>query len=144
MRPLADIHEVLQHDLLEIKKQCQTLRQEIAEFANILLTSPAEMLKLRLEAMLLQIMIQAHNLSEQHHGKGYVFVMMSDGGLVIRWAEKEYSAEDKEDFKSRGYHIVSPETVAKATEVLSEKVNSGQLAEAVGWINRYEPFLANN
>ena len=144
MRPLTGIHELLQHDLLEISKRCQTLRQDIAYFANIVSILPAEMVKVRLYSMACQIMIQAQNLSEQHHGNGCVFIVMDNMAFVTYWAEEEYSAEDKEDFKRRGYHIVSPETIAEVAEVLSEKVDFGQLAEAVGWINRYEPFLLLN
>jgi len=138
------IHEVLQHDLLEISKRCQTLQQEITEFANIVSKLPAAMVRLRLKTMARQIMIQAMNLSEQHHGDGYVFVMIGHRVLGIHWAKKEYSAKTKEDLRRQGYLITSAETMEKVAEELSEKVDSGELAEAVDWINRYEPFLENH
>ena len=144
MKPPADIHEVLQLDLLEINKRCQTLRQDIAEFGNIVSILPAQMVKLRLMATTCHVMIQAHNLYKQHNGNGHVFIMMSNVGFGIYWAEEEYSAEDKEYFKRRGYLIISPETIVKVVEELSAKVDSGQLVESVWWINLYEPFLGNN
>lgn len=142
--PLDNIHNVLRDDLLGISKQCESLRKDIAQFVSIVSTLPAEMVKLRLTTMTYHIMTEAQKLSKQHHGKGYVFIMISNIAFGIHWAEKEYSAEDKEDFRRRGYLIVSPEAMAKAAEQLSEKVDSGQLTEAVIWLNRYELFIIND
>jgi len=144
MKLLDDMYQVLHHDLLEINRQCEGLRQDIVEFVTIVSTLPAQMVKLRLTVMTYNIVIQVRNLLKQHHGNGYVFVMMNDTGLGIYWVEKEYSAEDKENFKRHGYLITSPEAMGKVAEQLSEKVDSGELAEAVDWLKRYEPFLRND
>lgn len=142
--PLDNIHNVLRDDLLGISKQCESLRKDIAQFVSIVSTLPAEMVKLRLMTMTLHIMTQAQNLSKQHPGMGYVFIMAGKVSFGIYWVEKEYSAEDKEDFRRRGYLIVSPEAMAEVAKQLSERVDSGQLTEAVNWLNRYEPFLKND
>lgn len=142
--PLDNIHNVLRDDLLGISKQCESLWKDIAQFVSIVSTLPAGMVKLRLTTMTYHIMTEAQKLSKQHHGKGYVFIMINNIAFGIHWVEKEYSAEDKEDFRRRGYLIVSPEAMAKVAEQLSEKVDSGQLTEAVIWLNQYELFIIND
>jgi len=132
------IQEVLHHSLLEINNHCQGLRQELAEFTNSVSTLPAAMVKSRLSAMSLQIKTQILRQEE----KGVVFVMMTDTVLSVQWAEKELSIKDKEDLKMGGYLTLSPEEITKIVEHLADKIDSGQSAEAVEWINRYEPFLA--
>jgi len=141
VKPMYDIHEVLRHSLLEINNRCHSLRQDIAAFVNIVSTLPAEMVKVRLSAMVSQIMMQTSRLHNRQNEKGVVFVMMSHMVLSVHWTEKEFSIEAKEDFKRRGYLIISPEGIAKVVEHLSDGIDSGQYAEAVEWINRYEPSL---
>jgi len=132
------IQEELRRSLLEINNQCQSLRQDIAAFVNSVSTLPAAMVKARLSAMSLQINTQILRQEE----KGVVFVMMTDTVLSVQWAEKELSIKDKEDLKMGGYLTLSPEEITKIVEHLADKIDSGQSAEAVEWINRYEPFLA--
>jgi hypothetical protein len=85
--------------------------------------------------------MQTSSLHNSHEGEGVIFVMMTDMDLSVHWAEKELSVKGKENLKMRGYLILSPEEVVKAIEHLAEKIDSGQLAEAVEWINRYETSL---
>ena len=132
------IQEVLHHSLLEINNQCQSLRQDIAVFVNSVSTLPAAMVKARLSAMSLQIKTQILRNEE----KGVVFVMMTDTVLSVQWAERGLSIKDKENLKMGGYLALSPEEITKVIEYLAERIDSGQLAEAVEWINQYEPFLA--
>lgn len=138
MNSMNGIQEVLRHSLLEINNQCQSLRQGIAVFVNSVSTLPAAMVKERLSAMFLQIKTQILRNEE----KGVVFVMMSDTVLSVQWAEKELSIKGKEDLKREGYLTLSPEVITKMMEYLADRIDSGQLAEAVEWINQYEPFLA--
>ena len=141
MKPMYDIHEVLRHSLLEINNRCHSLRQDIAAFVNIVSTLPASMMKVRLSVMSLQITMQTSRLHNGHDEKGVVFVMMTDTLLSIHWTEKELSIKAKEDFKRRGHLILSQEEIAKVVEHLAGGIDSGQCAEAVEWINRYEPSL---
>lgn len=142
MKPMNGIHEVLHHSLREINNQCRSLRQDLAEFVNIASTSPATMMKVRLSLMSLQITMQASSLHNSHEWEGIVFVMMSDTDLNVHWAEKELSIKGKEYLKTRGYLILSPEEIVKMIDCLSGGIDSGQSAEAVEWLNRYESSLA--
>ncbi len=142
MKSMNGIQEVLCRSLLDINNQCQDLRQDIADFVNIVSTEPAAMMKVRLSLMSLQITMQASSLHNSHEWEGIVFVMMSDTGLSVYWAEKELSIKGKEDLKTRGYLILSPEEIVKKIDYLANRIDSGQLVEAVEWINQYEPFLA--
>ena len=138
MNSMNGIQEELRRSLLEINNQCQSLRQDIAAFVNSVSTLPAAMVKARLSAMSLQINTQILRNEE----KGVVFVMMTDTVLSVQWAEKELSIKDKEDLKIGGYLTLSPEEITKIVEHLADRIDSGQSAEAVEWINQYEPFLA--
>ena len=143
MNSMDDIYRMLCHSLLEIDSQCQGLRQGIAVFVNSVSTSPAAMIKTRLYAMSLQISMQISGLHNSHDEKGIVYVMMTDTVLGVYWADKEFSIEAvKEDLKKKGYLILSLEEIAKVIEHLADRIDSGQPAEAVEWINQYEPFLA--
>ncbi len=141
MNSKNSIQEVLYHSLMEINNQCQSLRQDIAEFVNSVSTLPAVMIKTRLSAMSIRIKTQASQLLYSHDWKGIVYVMMSDTLLGIYWAENEFPIENKEDLKRKGYWILSPEEIVKMVEQLLDKVDSGQCAEAVEWINRHETSL---
>jgi len=132
---------MLCHSLREIDNQCQDLRQDMAVFVNSVSTSPAAMVKVRLSVMSLQITMQASHLHNSHKEEGIVFVMMSDMGLSVHWSEKELSTKSKENLKMRGYLILSPEEIVKMIDHLSDRIDSGQCAEAVEWINRYETSL---
>lgn len=138
MNSMNGIQKELRRSLLEINNQCQSLRQDIAAFVNSVSTLPAAMVKARLSAMSLQIKTQILRQEE----KGVVFVMMTDTVLSVQWAEKELSIKDKEDLKMGGYLTLSPEEITKIVEHLADRIDSGQSAEAVEWINQYEPFLA--
>ncbi len=143
MNSMNGINEVLRHNLLEINNQCQSLRQDIAEFVNIMSTLPAEMVKTRLSAMSILIEMQTSRLHDRHGEEGVVYFMMTDTLLSAQWAGKEFSIEKaKETLGREGYRILSPEEIVKMVEQLLDKVDSGQFAEAVEWINQYEPFLA--
>ncbi len=143
MKPMYGIHEVLRHSLLEINNQCQGLRQDLAAFVNSVSTLPAAMVKVRLSVMSLQISMLTSRLHNMHDEKGVVFVMMTDTVLSVQWAEKEFSIEKaKENLRMAGYLTLSPEEITKVVEHLSDGIDSGQFAEAVEWINQYEPFLA--
>ena len=141
MKPMNGIHEVLRNSLLEINNRCQSLRQDIAAFVNIVSTEPAAMVKIRLSVMSIQITMQASGVHNSHEGKGIVFAMVSDTDLNVHWAEKELSIKSKENLKMRGYLILSPEEIVKMIDHLSDGIDSGQCAEAVEWINRYEASL---
>jgi len=132
------IQEELRRSLLEINNQCQGLRQDIAAFVNCVSTLPVAMVKERLSAMSLQIKTQILRNEE----KGVVFVMMSHTVLSVQWAENELSIEAKENLKMGGYLTLSPEEITKVMEYLADRIDSGRSAEAVEWINQYEPFLA--
>lgn len=142
MKPMNGIHDVLRNSLLEINNRCQSLRQDIAAFVNIVSTEPAAMVKIRLSVMSIQITMQASGVHNSHDWKGVVFVMMTDTDLSVHWAEKELSVKSKENLKMRGYLILSPEEIVKMIDHLSDGIDSGRCAEAVEWINQYEPFLA--
>lgn len=144
MNSMNGIQEVLRHNLLDINNQCQGLRQDIAVFVNSVSTTPAAMIKTRLSAMSIRIMMQASHLHNIHDWKGVVFVMMSDMILRIQWAEKEFPIEVKENSKRNGYPILSTEEIVTIVEHLADKIDSGQWAEAVEWINRYETFTLLN
>ncbi len=144
MKKLDDICEVLRHNLLEISSQCENLRQSIEDFATTVLTSPATMVKIRLGVITVQILRRVCSLLIEHNGKGYVFLMKSDALLSVRWAEKEFPLKDKDGFRKRGHLILSPKEITELTNKLAEKVDSGQFAQAVDWINRYEPSFTNN
>ena len=142
MKSMNGIQEVLRRSLLDINNQCQGLRQDITEFVNNVLTSPAAMVKIRLSVISIQITMQASNLYNSHDMEGIVFAMLSDTDLSVHWSEKKLSIKGKENLKMRGYLILSLEEIAKVIEHLANRIDSGQLAEAVEWINQYEPFLA--
>jgi len=144
VKKLDDICEVLRHNLLEIRSQCENLVQSIEEFAATVSTYPATMVKVRLGLITVQILGRACSLLIEHNGKGCVFLMKSDALLSVRWAEKEFPPESKDNFRKRGSLILSPEEIADLTNKLAEKVNSGQFAQAVDWINRYEPSVTND
>ena len=141
MKPLDEVYEVLHQVLLETNRQWEAMRHDMNEFISIVSKLPAEMVKLRLTAMTFHILTRARSLRKQHNDRGYVFIMMSNIIIGIYWAENEYSAEDKEHFRRRGYLIISPEAMGTVIERFIDQVDSGQLAEAVDWVNRYEPFL---
>ncbi len=141
MKPMHSIYEVLHHSLLEINNRCQDLRQDMAVFVNSVSTLPAAMVKVRLSVMSLQTTMQASRLHNSHEEKGVVFVMMSDTGLSVHWSEKELSLKGKENLKMRGYLILSLEEIVKMIDHLSDGIDSGQCAQAVEWINRYETSL---
>ncbi len=141
MKSMNGIQEVLHHSLLEINNQCQSLRQDIAEFVHSVSTVPAAMVKIRLSLMSISISMLTSHLHNKHDGKGVEFVMMTDTVLSVQWAEKELSIEDKENYKVAGYLTLSLEEITKLVEHLVDGIDSGQSAEAVEWINRYEPFL---
>ncbi len=135
------IYEMLCHSLREIDNQYQGLRQGMAVFVNSVSTLPASMVKIRLSVMSINISMLTSHLHNEHDGKGVEFVMMTDTVLSVQWAEKELSIEDKKNFKIAGYLTLSLEEIAKVIEHLADRIDSGQSAEAVEWINRYEPFL---
>ncbi|MFC2040682.1 hypothetical protein ACFLTW_05930 [Chloroflexota bacterium] len=141
MNSMNGIQEVLCHSLLEINNQCQGLRKDIAEFVNNVSILPAAMVNIRLSVMSINISMLISQLYNSHDGKGVVYAMMSDALLRIYWAENEFPIEIKEDSKRKGYLILSPEEIAKMVEQLADGIDSGQFAEAVEWINQYEPSL---
>lgn len=141
MKPLDEVYEVLHQVLLETNRQWEAMRHDMNEFISIVSKLPAAMVKVRLTTIACQIMIQTSFLRKQHGEKGYVFVMVSSIVLGVHWAEKEYSTEDKNWFKSRGSLIVSPETICIVVEHFIDQIDSGQWAKAVEWINRYEPSV---
>jgi hypothetical protein len=144
VKKLDDICEVLRHNLLEISSQCENLRQSIEEFAATVSTYPATMVKVRLGLMNIQVLARVYSLLKEHNRKGYVFLMKSNILLGVHWAEKEFSLNAKDGFRKRGSLILSPEEITELTNKLAEKVDSGQFAQAVDWINRYEPSVINN
>lgn len=91
-----------------------------------------------------QIRRQRDYIIKKHNGKGYVCIMQSNILLGVHWAEKELPSEHKDNFRKRGRLILSPEEITELTNKLAEKVDSGQFAQAVDWINRYEPSVSNN
>ncbi|MFC2004824.1 hypothetical protein ACFLUY_01225 [Chloroflexota bacterium] len=136
--------EVLRRSLLEINNRCQSLRQDIEEFVNSVLTLPAAMIKIRLQTMSIRITMQTSRLHNMHDGKGIVFVIMSNTVLSVQWAENELSIEGKENFKRCGYLTLSLEEISKVVEHLLARIDSEQPIEAVEWINQYEPSLLLN
>ena len=143
MNSMNGIQEELRRSLLEVNNQCQSLRQDIATFVNSVSTLPAAMVTQRLSAMSLQIKTQISRLHNMHDEKGVVYVLMTDMVLSVHWAEKGFSIERvKEDLKMRGYLILSQEEITKVGKHLADGIDSGQPAEAVEWINQYEPSLA--
>ena len=141
MKPMYGIHEVLRHSLLEINNRCQSLWQDMTKFVHDVSTVPAAMVKIRLSRMSLRITMQTSRLYYRHEGKGVVLVIMTDTELSVHWVEKEFSIEAKEDLKRKGFPLLSPEEILKMIELLSDGVDSEQCAEAVEWINQYEPSL---
>lgn len=93
--------------------------------------------------MTVRIMTEAQKLSKQHHGQGYVNIMINNMICGIYWMETEFSVDSKENLRRQGYLIISPEAMADVAKQLSEEVDSGQLAKAVTWLNRYELFTIN-
>jgi len=144
VKKLDDIYEVLRHNLLEISSQCENLRQSIEEFAATVSTYPATMVKVRLRLITVQILHRVCSLLIEHNGKGYVCITQSNILLGVHWVEEEFPPEYKDDFRKRGHLILSPEEITELTNKLAEKVDSGQFAQAVDWINRYEPSVSNN
>jgi len=144
VKKLDDIYEVLRHNLLEISSQCENLRQSIEEFAATVSTYSATMVKVRLRLITVQILHRVCSLLMDHNKKGVVVVMMSHMALSVHWAEKEFPLESKDDLRKRCYLILSPKEITELTNKLAEKVDSGQFAQAVDWINRYEPSFTNN
>ncbi len=142
MNPMDDIYIMLCQSLLEIDNQCQDLRKDIAVFVHIASTLPAAIVNIRLSVMSIQITMQASRLLNSHDVEGAIFVMMSDTVLSIQWIEKELLIESKGDYKISGYLTLSLEQIVKMIEHLADGIDSGQPAEAVEWINRYEPSLA--
>ena len=143
-RPRSELPMCIREEFnMEINNQCQSLQQDISVFVNSVTTLPAAMIKTRLYTMSLQISMQTSRLHNMHDEIGVVYVMMTDTLLSVYWAEKGFSIEAaKEDLKMQGYLILSLEELAKVVEYLSDGIDSGQSAEAVEWINQYEPFLA--
>lgn len=141
MISMNGMQEELRRSLLEINNQCQDLRQDIAVFVNSVSTLPAAMIKIRLSVMSIQIKEQTSKLHTTHDWKGVVYAMMTDTLLKFYWAEKEFPIKVKEDLKRKGYLVLSTEEIVKMIEHLSDGIDSGQCAEAVEWINRYESSL---
>ncbi len=73
-----------------------------------------------------------------------MYIMKGDIRLEVCWAGKEFSPEGKEAWRNLGRLILSPEELTELTNQLLEKVDSGQLAEAIDWINRYELSVTGN
>lgn len=144
MKNLNQICEVLHNSLLDINSQCENLKQSIQEFGTTVSFLPVIMIRKRLLLINIQICIRFCSLTAEHGGKGYVFVIKSDILLGVYWVEKEFSPEDKNDFSKRGELILSMKEISDLINKLSEQVDSGQFAEAVDWINRYEPSFTNN
>ena len=142
MSSMNGMQEELRRSLLEINNQCQDLRKDIAVFVNNVSTLPAAKIKIRLSVMRLQITEQTSKLHITHDWKGVVYAMMTDTLLNFYWAEKEFPIEVKEDLKRKGYLVLSTEEIVKMIDHLSDGIDSGQSAEAVEWINRYETSLA--
>jgi len=102
------------------------------------------MVKIRLQVISLKITLHTSRLYNRHDGKGVVFVMMSNTALSVQWEKSELSIEYKENLKKSGYLALSPEEIITVVEELADRIDPGHLAEAVEWINRYEPFLLLN
>ena len=148
MKRLDDICGILSNRLMKIKSHSDYLVNIMEECAHTMSFLPAFMVKQRLVSIGEEILNCSSSLLAEHNGKGWVFVIMSDSLLVVHWIESEYSPNVKEYFKKRNLNTFTLSEIMELIAQLSNKVDSGQFAEAVDWVNRYEPSFtkggANN
>lgn len=144
MKMLDDVCEIFRGKLLEMNSQSKHLEKNIEEFADTVLFLPAIMVKKRLLLIGEQILLRSSSLMAEHSGKGWVFVIKSNILLRVYWEQNEYSPKVKDNFKKRGLVILTPVELMELIAKLSKKVDSGQFAEAVDWLNRYEPSFTDD
>ena len=136
--------QVLRRQLLEINSQSEELEKRIEGFADTVLILPSIMVKRRLLLIGEQILLRSGSLMAEHNGGGWVFVTKSDILLGVYWEQNEFPQKVKDHFKKRGFVILTPAEIMASIGKLCGKVDSGQFAEAVDWVNRYEPSFARN
>ena len=129
--------------LHDVSNECRSFSLELRKF-NQRTSEGAEQLKLVLAGIVNEIKRSEKSLYLQHGGIGYVFLITGiDSGMMMYWMESKDIVADKHVFDDKGRTIVSISEVLNTIAGLLEKLDLGNLAEAITWINNYrtQPLL---
>jgi len=120
-----------------VSAQAKTILTEVYEFERSMVIGPVEIVGNRLFVIAWWITNSVLSRREEHHGKGYVCVVMPDkGGLITWWVESKRIVANKREWKAHGFTIVSIEETLDTIKGLQNDLTSGMWADAVAWIRR--------
>ncbi len=135
MGDLANVCYEFEERLNEVSNQCESLAGSIDHIEERL-DDAAKSLKARLVAIADDLVRSEKTLYQQHGGAGYVCLLMgANEGLNMHWVNGKETVSDRHVV--RGRTVVSTQEVADTIADLAAKVDSGEAAEAVRWINAY-------
>ena len=132
--------EQLLHD---VSNECRSFSLELKRF-NQCTSESAKQLKLVLMGIVNEIKRLEKSLYLQHGGIGYVFLITGiNSEMTMHWVRRKDIVADKYVFHDKGRTVVSISEVLNIIARLLEKLDLGNLAEAIAWINNYrtQPLL---
>ena len=137
MKKVVNACSGLEQMLQDVSSECRSFSLELKKL-NQCTSEAAEQLKLVLTGIVSEIKRLEKSLYLQHGGIGYVFLFMGiNDGMTMHWVARKDIVADKYRFRNEGWTVVSVREVLNIIVELLEKLDSGNLAEAIRWINNY-------
>ena len=143
MKEVANACRGLEQLLHDVSSECWSFSLELKKL-NQCTSEAAEQLKLVLTGIVSEIKRLEKSLYLQHGGIGYVFLFTGiNGEMAMHWVGSKDIVADKYRFRNEGWTVVSISEVLNIIDGLLEKLDLGNLAEAITWINNYrtQPLL---
>jgi len=143
MKTMVSTCRKLEQLLNDVSSECRSFSLELKEFHQCT-SEGAKQLKLVLMGIVNKIQHSEESLYLQHDRIGYVFLFMGlNGEMTMHWVGREDIVADRYRFRNKGWTVVSVNEVLVTISGLLEKLDSGNLAEAITWINSYrtQPLL---
>lgn len=143
MKTLANACRELEQLLNDVSSECRSFSLELKKL-NHCTREAVEQLKSVLVGIINEISRSEESLYLQHDGIGYVFFFIGiNGEMTMHWVGRKDIVDDKYRFRNEGWTVVSISEVLDIIDGLLEKLDLGNLAEAITWINKYrtQPLL---
>lgn len=137
MNILINACQSLGERLLQADRKCRVMLEKLSRFESDVSSKPPHWIKLRLEFIALQIMQSAVSLYEEHGGKGFVFVMLTETILKVHWEETDALLKNEDPTKPTKMRLLSVEEARAILTKLGNKVESGSFTEAIDWMNKH-------
>lgn len=143
MKTVANTCRKLKQLLNDVSSECRSFSLELKKF-NYCMNEGTEQLKSVLMGIINEISHSEESLYLQHDGIGYVFLFTRiNDGMTMHWVGRKDIVADRYRFRNEGWTVVSISEVLNTIAGLLEKLDLGNLAEAITWINYYrtQPLL---